>query len=406
MAVRSWSMIISSTISALTLLPCFAIIFNDEAEAVITPATTLINVVRLGAKGDGKTDASNAFQLAWSSACGSRDPVTIYVPRGTFSVRQAHFNGPCENPHITFRILGTLVAPSDYHVIGDAGNWLAFHQVDGVSVHGGRLSGQGAAIWACKSSGKKCPNGATNLSFTNAKNILVTGLISQSSQMFHLVINGCHNVTVEHIEIEAPGDSPNTDGVHIQFSSDVTIQHSKIATGDDCVSIGPGTVNLWMHNLSCGPGHGISIGSLAKDLEEEGVENVTLKTAMFRDTQNGVRIKAWGKPSNGFVKKVVFEDLIMFNVQNPILIDQNYCPRHVNCPRQDSGVKISDITYEKIKGTSASEVAVKFECSKVNPCEGIRLKDVKLGFKDKHARASCAYVAGKAFGPIEPSSCL
>ncbi|RAL48261.1 hypothetical protein DM860_005685 [Cuscuta australis] len=391
---------------SLLLLPCF--LLSNEASA-LDSATNLINVVSLGAKRDGRTDASQAFRHAWSAACGSRDPVTIYVPDGTFFVRQGRFAGPCRNTKIEFRIRGTLVAPSDYDVIGSAGSWLAFEQVDGVSVHGGKLSGQGAAIWACKRSGKNCPNGATNLSFTKAKNILVSGVTSQNSQMFHLVINGCHNVTLQHIRIAAPAASPNTDGIHVQFSSAVTLRHSAIATGDDCISIGPGTANLSMQNLTCGPGHGISIGSLGREKREEGVENITLEGGTLKDTQNGVRIKAWGKPSNGFVKSVVFKDLTMVNVLNPILIDQNYCPRHHNCPRQASGVRISDVTYEDIKGTSASEVAVKFECSKVKPCKGITMKDVKLSFKESgggNARASCAYAAGMAVGLIQPSSCL
>ncbi|KAG6406134.1 hypothetical protein SASPL_133732 [Salvia splendens] len=41
-----------------------------------------------------------------------------------------------------------------------------------------------------------------------------------------------------------------------------------------------------------------------------------------------------------------------------------------NCPRGAtvSGVKISDVTYLDIGGTPATEVAVKFDCSKANPC--------------------------------------
>ena len=78
--------------------------------------------------------------------------------------------------------------------------------------------------------------------------------------------------------------------------------------------------------------HYYSIGSLAKDLKEEGVQNVTVKAVTFTGTQNGVRIKSWARPSNGFVKHVVFQHIDMTNVQHPIVIDQNYCPRHKNCP--------------------------------------------------------------------------
>lgn len=77
-----------------------------------------------------------------------------------------------------------------------------------------------------------------------------------------------------------------------------------------------------------------SIGSLGKDYDEAGVENVTVKTTVFTGTQNGLRIKTWGKPSEGFVKGVVFEHATMQNVQNPIIIDQNYCPGDSGCPDQ------------------------------------------------------------------------
>ena len=77
-----------------------------------------------------------------------------------------------------------------------------------------------------------------------------------------------------------------------------------------------------------------SIGSLAKELNEDGVENVTLSSSVFTGTQNGVRIKSWARPSNGFVKNVFFQNLIMKNVQNPIIIDQNYCPSHKGCPTE------------------------------------------------------------------------
>lgn len=76
-----------------------------------------------------------------------------------------------------------------------------------------------------------------------------------------------------------------------------------------------------------------SIGSLGKSLQEGGVQNVTVTQTIFTGTSNGVRIKTWGRPSNGFARNIIFEHLIMNNVQNPIVIDQNYCPGH-NCPSQ------------------------------------------------------------------------
>ncbi|XP_030536599.1 polygalacturonase-like [Rhodamnia argentea] len=363
------------------------------------------DVVSLGAKADGKTDSSKAFLSAWASACGSTSAATMYVPQGRFLVRSASFDGPCKNSAITVRIDGTLVAPSDYNVNGDSGYWIVLRHVTGVSVIGGTLDGQGTGLWACKLSGKSCPSGATSLEISNSQNILVSELSSLNSQMFHMVINGCQNVKMQGVMVSASGTSPNTDGIHISASTGVTILNSKIGTGDDCVSIGPGSNNLWIENVACGPGHGISIGSLGKDQQEDGVQNVTVKTVTFTGTQNGVRIKSWARPSNGFARNILFQHAIMNNVQNPIIIDQNYCPDS-GCSTKDSGVRVSDVTYQDIHGTSATEVAVKFDCSSKYPCTGITMQDVKLTYGDQVATASCANAGGTASGTEQPSSCL
>nr|GEY27505.1 polygalacturonase-like [Tanacetum cinerariifolium] len=96
----------------------------------------------------------------------------------------------------------------------------------------------------------------------------------------------------------------------------------------------------------------------------------------------------------------------MVNVQYPIIIDGNYCPRKKNCPNDLSGVKISNVVYEDVHGTSATQVAVKFDCNKGSPCNGIRLKDVNLVYAGKPAVSSCSYAAGTASGFLLPTSCL
>ncbi|KAK9103106.1 hypothetical protein Sjap_020360 [Stephania japonica] len=81
----------------------------------------------------------------------------------------------------------------------------------------------------------------------------------------------------------------------------------------------------------------VVIGSLGKNQNEQGVQNVTVKTAAFTGTQNGVRIKTWAKPNQGFVRGVLFQDVTINNAQNPIIIDQEYYPDD-NCPSQSSSV--------------------------------------------------------------------
>ncbi|CDP08138.1 unnamed protein product [Coffea canephora] len=267
--------------------------------------------------------------------------------------------------------------------------WL-FERVNGLSIYGGTLDGQGTGLWACKNSGKHCPQGATSLGFYNSNKVLVSGLSSLNSQFFHINLDGCQNTRLEGVKISAPENSPNTDGIHVQSSSGVAITNSHIGTGDDCISLGPGSSNIWIENINCGPGHGISIGSLGSNLQEPGVKNVTVKTVTLSGTQNGLRIKTWPMPSNGFVTGVLFQHAVMVNVKNPIIIDQNYCPNRAKCLGQASGVRISDVTYQDVHGTSATEVAVNFYCSKKYPCSRIILEDVNLSYKDRPATASCS----------------
>ena len=119
------------------------------------------NVQSYGAKSDGRSDSTKSFLSAWAAACASVEPATIYVPRGSFLVGGASFSGKnCKNNAITILIDGTLVAPSDYNVLGDTGKWLAFERTNGLSIYGGTLDGQGTGLWACKNSGKNCPKGA------------------------------------------------------------------------------------------------------------------------------------------------------------------------------------------------------------------------------------------------------
>ncbi|RZS27269.1 hypothetical protein BHM03_00060713 [Ensete ventricosum] len=272
-----------------------------------------------------------------------------------------------------------------------------------------------------------------SLTFRNSKRIMISGLTSMNSELYHVVIDDCEGVTLQGVRITAPGNSPNTDGIHVQMSSYVTITGAVIRTGDDCISIGPGTTNLWIEQVNCGPGHGISIGSLGKGYDEEGVENVTVKTTVFTGTENGLRIKTWGRPSEGFVKGVVFEHAVMQNVRNPIIIDQNYCPDNKGCPDQvqrlipipsveaikirtnilcgshspqNSGVKISQVRYNDIYGSSASQVAVNFDCSASNPCTGIGLQDIKLTYGHSPAESSCKHADGTTSGFVVPPSCL
>ncbi|XP_047313504.1 polygalacturonase-like [Impatiens glandulifera] len=402
------------SVYSLLFLLTFSIKYQQIAKA------SNLNIVKhFGAKPDGKTDSTKAFLAAWDSACASIKKATIYIPPGLYFIQRVQFYGQkCRKRFnhtnnndqyvgIVIRIDGVLLAPTDYNNNNvTTSNWLQFQRVHRLSIVGsGTLDGKGSALWDCKAAHNSpisCPVGLTTMGFQECKDITINGLTSINSQFFHIVLNKCHNVKMKGLKIIAPANSPNTDGIHVQLSSKVSILHTKIATGDDCISIGPGSSDILIHNIVCGPGHGISIGSLGWEVKEPGVENVTVKTVILSGTQNGLRIKTWGRPSNGFVKNVIFQDVFMSNVQNPIIINQNYCPHNINCPGQNSGIKINNVLYKNIYGSSATKVGVRFECSKSEPCSKLKTENVNLTYDDEPAGDSCVNALGS--GPT--TSCL
>lgn len=50
----------------------------------------------------------------------------------------------------------------------------------------------------------------------------------------HISIFNCINATLSNLQIIAPGDSPNTDGIDIALSNNIQIFNSSIQTGILC----------------------------------------------------------------------------------------------------------------------------------------------------------------------------
>ena len=163
-----------------------------------------------------------------------------------------------------------------------------------------------------------------SLKFNKVNNSVVTNIASLNSMQFHFHLHRANNISFSNLNITAPGNSPNTDGMHISLSDRISVSNSIIGTGDDCISVGHSSTNIAITNITCGPGHGISVGSLGKRPEEQSVDGVTVTNCTFTNTTNGARIKTWIGTNPGEAKNIVYEDLIMNNVQNPVIIDQSY----------------------------------------------------------------------------------
>lgn len=67
-----------------------------------------------------------------------------------------------------------------------------------------------------------------------------------------------------------------------------------------------------------------SIGSLGHYEDELDVNGIIVKNCSLSDTDNGVRIKTYKTESPSTASRIIFRDLIMERVKNPIIIDQEY----------------------------------------------------------------------------------
>lgn len=70
-----------------------------------------------------------------------------------------------------------------------------------------------------------------------------------------------------------------------------------------------------------------SVGSLGKYRNEGDVSGLVVRDCTITGTSNGIRIKTWANsPYSSVATNMTFENIVMNNVTNPILIDQAYCP--------------------------------------------------------------------------------
>ncbi|KAF0916623.1 hypothetical protein E2562_007907 [Oryza meyeriana var. granulata] len=362
------------------------------------------DIIELGATADGKTDSTKALQDAWDAACGMDGEHTVLIPMGDFMTGPLNFSGPCKG-YVTIQLDGTLLGSNDIPKYNQ-GNWIEILHVDNIVVNGsGTLDGQGASVWEDEC--KVLPNSLV-LDFVN--NGTVSGIKLVNAKFFHINVYKSKEVTIKNVTITAVADSPNTDGIHIGDSSEISVADATIGTGDDCISIGPGSERINIQGVTCGPGQGISIGCMGRFKDEKDITDITVRNCVLRNTTNGVRIKSYEDVLSPITaSKLTFENIKMEEVANPIIVDQKYCPEKTCADKKGANtVTIKDVTFRNITGTSMTPEAVSLLCSDQLPCSGMELLDVNVEYagKDNKTMAVCTNAKGVSKGSLEALACL
>ncbi|KAI3993241.1 hypothetical protein MKX01_009984 [Papaver californicum] len=244
--------------------------------------------------------------------------------------------------------------------------------------------------------------------FDFVTNGLIQRIRSINSKAFHINVFGCKKLKFKFLKIIAPDDSPYTDGIHIRHSNEVTVYDSYISTGDDYISVVPGSFNTYIFKVVCGPGHGISVGSLGKYPNEEDVVGLIVRNCTLKGTDNGLRVKIWAPSPPSIARNFTFEHIFMDNVLNPIIIDQNYCPSGSCSHQSPPQVHIRDLSFKDIRGTSGTKLVVDLSCSSRVPCRNVKLENIHLLYKgnSRFSTSSCSNVHGTSYGHQIPPSCI
>ena len=145
----------------------------------------------------------------------------------------------------------------------------------------------------------------------------------RNSPNFHVLVNRANGFTAWGVKIDSPKTARNTDGIDPSSSTNVSILYCYIRCGDDNVAIkagtaGPATHMTIAHNHFYS-GHGMSIGSET----DGGASEIEVRDLTIDGADNGLRIKS-NTTRGGLVHNVLYSNVCIRDVKNPILMDPFY----------------------------------------------------------------------------------
>ncbi|MGH8179938.1 MAG: pectinesterase family protein [Steroidobacteraceae bacterium] len=191
---------------------------------------------------------------------------------------------------------------------------------------GDRMLGQSLTWWQLARRGKlldryqKVPG---ILVLSHVRDFTMYDITLRDSPRYHVDVRDSDGFTAWGVKIMTPGTSRNTDGIDPVSSTNVTIAHCYIHSGDDSVAIGSGPDGESSHisvlDNHFYTGHGMSIGSPTSG----GVSHVLVRNLTIDGSLNGIRIKS--DPSRGgLVHDVKYRNVCIRNVTNPIVLTPHY----------------------------------------------------------------------------------
>lgn len=191
----------------------------------------------------------------------------------------------------------------------------------------GTIDGQGDAWWNKWRQGTLQFTRPNLVEFVNSRDIIISNVIFKNSPFWNIHPVYSSNVVVRYVTILAPRDSPNTDGIDPDSSSNVCIEDSYISTGDDLVAVKSGwdeygiaygrpSSDITIRRITgSSPFAGIAIGSETSG----GVENVLAEHINLYNMGIGIHIKT-NTGRGGFIKNITMSHVYLEEARKGIRI--------------------------------------------------------------------------------------
>ncbi|XP_028773229.1 probable polygalacturonase [Neltuma alba] len=374
-----------------------------------------------GGVGDGKTSNTKAFQTAIShlSQYASDGGAQLIVPAGKWLTGSfnltSHFTLFLHKDAV---ILGSQdesewpelpVLPS-YGRGRDAPNGRLSSLIFGTNLtdvvitgNNGTIDGQGSYWWDKFHQGKLKVTRPYLIEIMYSDQIQISDLtlLNSPSWFVHPIYSS--NVIIQRLTIIAPIDSPNTDGIDPDSSTNVKIEDCYIVSGDDCVAVKSGwdqygirfgmpTQHLIVRRLTC-----ISPDSAMIALGSEmsgGIQDVRAENNNAINTQSAVRIKtAVGR--GGYVKDIFVKGMNLSTMKYVFWMTGSYGSHPDPGFDPKALPKISGINYRDVIADNVTYSA-RLDGISGDPFTGICISDVniKLTKKPKELQWNCTDVEG------------
>ena len=382
------------------------------------PESVTLDVRRFGARGDGSHDDTAAIQAALL-ACPPEGRVRI--PAGQYLTGPLFLKSHVrlelqqdaklllKTDRDAFPVLPGLTETTDKLDEINLGSWegnpldcfAAF--LTGVNVEDVIVYGQGV-LDGCASRENwwdrpKLRRGAfrPRMVFLNGcRDVTLQGLTVRNSPSWNLHPYFSQHLRFLNLAVEAPADSPNTDGFDPESCSDVLLAGTRFSLGDDCIAIKSGKIymgakhktpsqHLEISHCLMENGHGgVTIGSEMAG----GVKDVLVHHCLMRHTDRGLRIKTRrGRGEQAVIDRIRFEQVRMEQVLVPLAVNARYfCDPDGHSPYVqsrapqpvDSGTPtIGSICFRQVEADGTS-CAGYVEGLPERPVQCLRLEQVRI----------------------------